>query len=175
MENPMKWKTFAVALLALILSAVPLSAQTYLTTTTLSSAVTSISADTIVVASATTAVAGGYVYIDHEAMLIISVSGTSLRVARGQSGTGGATHASAATVIIFPLAALTGSLPAFGQADPPYGTCTPGNQRFLPIVNVVTGNVWLCRYIAAAAVSRTWASTNIVMQNGVSSLLLSLP
>lgn len=167
-------KRILITLVALLtFAAVPTSAQTYLTSTTLSAAVTSASADTVTVASATTAAAGGMIYVDREAMSIISVSGTSLRVARGQQGTTAATHASGATVIIAPVAALRGALAAFGQSDPPYGTCTPGNHAYLPIVNVVTGNVWLCRYVGTMTV-RTWAATNIVMVNGQTSLLINL-
>ncbi len=165
-------KRILITLVALFLSAVPLSAQTYLTTTTLSNAVTSPSGDTVVLASASTAAVGGALYVDREAMSIIAISGTSIRVARGQLGTSGATHASAATVIIFPVAAQQGALPAYGQSDPPNGTCTPGNHRFLPIVNVVSGNVWLCRFLTAGGV-RQWAATNAVLVT-YNSLLLNL-
>lgn len=166
-------KRILFTLVALLtLWAVPTSAQTYLTSTTLSTAVTSVSADTVVVASASTVAVGGYLYVNHEAMQVVSISGTSIRVARGQQGTAATTHSASATVIVFPVASLQGALPAFGQRDPA-GSCTPGNHRYLPIVNVVSGNVWLCRYVAAGG-ARQWAATNIVMVNGQTSLLINL-
>lgn len=171
----------SVALVALILSAVPVSAQTYLTTTILANAITSPSATSVVVVSATTADVGGYLYIDHEAMLILSISGTTITVARGQQGTAAATHAgdatTGATVIIVPKAALAASgrygLAALGQSDPPAGSCTPSSYRYLPIINVATGNVWTCRWFGSGTqTSKIWAATNIVSLNGQSSLIV---
>jgi hypothetical protein len=172
METNMKLKTVAVVL-ALILSAVPLSAQTYLTTTTLASAVSSASADSVSLTSATGVAAGGVIYVDREAMGVLSVSGTTVRVTRGQLGTKGATHASGADVIIVPAAALQGPLAAVGQSDPPYGSCVTSNYRYLPIINVVTGDVWSCRWSGAGTqTAKQWRATNTIAVNGTGSLIV---
>lgn len=183
MEINMKMKTFGVALLALILSAVPLSAQTFLTTTTLTSAVTSTTQTTFVVLSATTIEVGGMLYLDREAVQVTSVSGLNIGVARGQLGTKANTHAAGtlanggAVVVIVPKAAQAGSGPyglaAIGQVDPPPGSCTTASYRYLPIINAVTGDIWSCRWVGSGTnTSKVWASTNIVMTNGQTSLIV---
>jgi hypothetical protein len=177
METNMKKTTIAVALLALILSAAPSLAQTFLTTTTLGSAVSSATADTVVVASASTVAAGGVLYVDRELMGVVSVSGTTVRVTRGQQGTKAGPHGSGAIVIVGPAASLQGSGPfglsSFGQADPPAGACTTSPYRYLPIVNVVTGDVWSCRWVGSGTqTTKVWAATNIVSVNGQTSLIV---
>lgn len=173
-------KKLILILALLTIAAVPVSAQTYLTTTTLSTAVTSTSANEIVVASATTAEAGGAVYVDHEQMTIISVSGTRLRVQRGANGTNSTTHNASAVVIIAPKAALRGNFPGgvFTQLSRSglSGSCTASNYEYLPIVDVSTGNVYLCWAQGASGpnASRLWHATNTVSINGVYSLLVSL-
>lgn len=162
--------------LALVLTlAAPSLAQTYLTTTTLSSAVVSTTADTVVLASATNVAVGGVLYVDRELMQVIAVSGTTIRVTRGQQGTKAAPHGASSTVIVGPVASLQASGPyglaSFGQADPPMGSCTTSAYRYLPIVNVVTGDVWSCRWVGSST-TKVWAATNIVMTNGQTSLIV---
>jgi hypothetical protein len=178
METLMKRILITLALI-LGLSA-PSLAQTTLTTTTLSNAITSASGQTVVVLSATTVDVGTILYIDHEAMQVNAINGTTLSVSRGVQGTAANTHAGGtggATVIIAPKASLAGNGPfglsVISQSDPPAGTCTPAQYRYLPIINAVTGNVWQCRYIGTGTV-RVWAATNIVAVNGQTSLLVSL-
>lgn len=137
-------------LLAFVAPALPVSAQTYLTSTTLSAAVTSTSQTTINVTSATGFTVGYTLYVDGEAMSITSVSGTTIGVFRGVVGTTARTHASASTVIVGPP-------PAFTTADPGPGSCTVANQAYLPIVNTVNGNVWMCRGVAGVV---KWTATN---------------
>lgn len=179
----MKLKTFAVALIALLLSAVPLSAQTFLTTTTLNTAVTSTTAGTISVLSASTIDVGSILYLDHEAMQVNAINGTTISVSRGVQGTAAGLHAAGlasnggTTVIIAPKASLAGSGPfglaAIGQSDPPAGACTTTAYRYLPIINVVTGNVWSCRWVGTGTqTSRVWAATNIQSVNGQTSLIV---
>jgi hypothetical protein len=178
-------KTLILVLAFLAFAAAPLQAQTYLTTTTLSQAVSNPTGSTpaqtyIVVASATTAEAGGKVFVDHEQMDIVSVSGTRLNVIRGTGGTNATTHNSAAVVIIAPKAALTGNFPGgvFTQLSRGglSGSCTPSNYAYLPIVDVSTGNVYLCWAQGSSGpnASRLWHATNTVSVNGVYSLLLNL-
>lgn len=157
-------KACAALILAVgLFLSVPASAQTYLTSTTLSNATTA-SQTSFVVASASGIVAGGGLYVDREFMTVRSVSGTTITVSRGQSGTVANAHGASRTVIIFPVAAIP---TAVSSTDPSpvdgVGTCTPGAHQYLPIVNVTNGNVWLCRFTAAAQAARVWAATNNVL------------
>lgn len=126
-----------VRVLALILTlAVPatLSAQTALNETTLSAAVTA-SANTVRVASATGAVAGGGIYVDREYMTISSgyVSGTTIPVIRSGRAV---SHAASVPVYIAPAT-------AFVNRDYD-GSCVAANEAYLPRINVTNGNIWDC-------------------------------
>lgn len=112
-----------------------LSAQITMTSTTLSTAVTSTSGTTVVVASATGISAGRFLFIDREFMKVVSVSGTTISVVRGVSGIV-STHASGATVYLGP-----GSY--FINYDHA-GSCTATNELVLPQINVRSGNIWQC-------------------------------
>lgn len=144
--------------------------QTYATNTTLSAAVTSASATTIRVTSATGFTVGYTLYLDGEAMSINAVSGTTITVFRGAFGTMAGTHANGATVIVGPPS-------MFSTMDPPMGSCTPGNYANLPLVNIITGDVWICRYVASSpmggATNRIWTATN-ARNKTYNSLLLTL-
>ena len=144
--------------------------QTYATNTPLSAAVTAASATTIRVTSATGFTVGYVVYIDGEALTINAVSGTTITVFRGAVGTMAGTHANGATVIVGPPN-------MYSTMDPPMGSCTPGNYTNLPLVNVITGDVWICRYVASSpmggATNRVWAATN-ARNKTYNSLLLTL-
>lgn len=163
-------KKILIALVLTLAIAVPVSAQTYLSTTTLSSAVTSQTQRVFNVASAANIAANYQLYIDRELVTVVSVSGTAITVNRSQAPS---THASGATVIIANVAQQQVAFVPNGGAPRP-GTCSLTAQPYLPIVDTDTGNVWLCRYIASAANSRVWAATNVVMVNGVTSLLTTL-
>lgn len=173
-------KRILIVLVALFLSAVPLSAQTYLTTTTLVNAISSPTQSSVVLLSASTAEVGGMLFIDHEALQILSVSGTTIGVARGQQGTKAGTHAGTTTgaiVVILPKASLAASGPfglsALGQSDPPAGSCTTSAYRYLPIINAATGDIWTCRWVGSGTLtSKVWARTNIVSINGQTSLIV---
>lgn len=168
-------RRIVLGLVAVLLVSLPASAQTYLTSTTLSGAVNN-AQTTLVVASATGIAAGGALYIDRELVTVRSVSGTTITVNRGQGGTVANAHGTSRTVIILPAAAL-GAGGAITQVDPSgtdgVGSCTLTSQRYQPIINVTNGNVWLCRYTAAAQTSRVWAATNNVLIT-YNSLLLNL-
>jgi hypothetical protein len=107
-------------------------AQTVLASTTLSSAVSDTSGRLVVVASATgiTAPASGttpvLLLVDRELMRVLSLSGTSISVARGQDGTRAATHVSGATVWVAPPTAI--------YAYPPSGQCTRTNLATVPYI-----------------------------------------
>jgi len=150
-------KTFLIALSLAVALSGSLVAQTatpvYLNNTTLSAAVnttqTTISVASVAAfTSVSQAIAVGQeLFVDLEAMTVLSISGTTLTVRRGVDGTRAMSHASGATV-------LSGPSNAFQQADPPYGSCTTATQIVVPWVNVSNGNVWLCR-------ASVWKATNI--------------
>jgi hypothetical protein len=144
--------TLAAALASLCWQ--PLAAFTQLTSTTLSTAVTSESATTIVVASATgIAVNTTALFVDWEYMTVSGVSGTTITVRRGSGGTRAALHVSGATVLI-------GNPNAFTSVDPA-GGCTIANVLYQPVVNIRNGNWWLCRGTQGTATG-TWQATNVV-------------
>lgn len=147
-------KRVVLGLLAALILSVPASAQTYLTSTTNSAAITS-SQTTFAVASATGIVAGGALYVDREWMIVRSVSGTNITVLRGQGGTVANSHGASRTVVIVPLAAVSlvpQSVDPGGTAG--IGACTASNFQFLPLINVTNGNVWLC-------IASVWSGTNV--------------
>ncbi len=119
--------------LALFL-AVSATAQTALSETTLSAAVTS-SQSFVQVASATGAVAGGGLYVDREFMTIAAsyTSGTTIPVIRRGRAV---THAASVPVYI-------GAAGGFVSRDYD-GSCTAANEDYLPRVNITNGNVWDC-------------------------------
>lgn len=159
--------------LALFSLVSPAFAQTYLTSTTNSAAI-SASQTTFAVASATGIAAGGALYINREYMPVRSVSGTNITVQRGQAGTVANAHGASQTVIIIPAAAVP---TVVTSVDPTpvdgVGTCTLTEHQYLPVINVSNGNVWLCRYTAANQSARRWAATNEVLIT-YNSLLLNL-
>jgi hypothetical protein len=125
--------------LVVLLSFAPANAQTALKQTTLAAAVTSSSSNQIAVASVTGITANNtLLFIDQEALFVEAVSGTTLQVQRGASGTRASTHVSGAGV-------LAGPPNAFASRDP-QGACANGSGVFLysPVVNVTDGLQWLC-------------------------------
>lgn len=126
-----------------------------LTATSLSSAITSTSATTLRVASATGITANNTVlYIEDgpggngEAVFVNSVSGTAIGVTRGYNGTQANMHLSGSVV-------LAGLPPAFVTVDPS-GSCTAASS-YTPTVNIlggangqVGGRQWICSTISAS-------------------------
>ena len=111
-------------------------AQTYLTRTTLTRAVTS-SESRIFVAAATDLTVGAYAYVDRELMRITAVRGTTADVQRGYAG-GGAASAHAAGTLVH-----LGPGAAFASTDAT-GSCTATAERSLPHINTTTGRLWDC-------------------------------
>ncbi|HYC00466.1 MAG TPA: hypothetical protein VEC57_15115 [Candidatus Limnocylindrales bacterium] len=141
----MTLKTFSRAavavLLGLLLYTVPVPTQTATTSTTLSSAVTSTSANTVVLASATNVDAGGAIYVGSERMDVVSVSGTTAQVRRGMGGSRASTHASGAVVYVASSSQKAG---VFRSDQRPGGTCTRANEPFLPQIDAAAGVIWDC-------------------------------
>lgn len=163
MKGVISMKRIALGLVLALLVSVSASAQTYLTSTTNSAAI-SASQTTFAVASATGIAAGGALYINREYMTVRSVSGTNITVTRGQAGTVANAHGASQTVIIIPAAAIPTVVTSVDPAATVgVGTCTLTDWQYLPIINVTNGNVWMCRYTAAAQSSRVWAATNNVL------------
>jgi hypothetical protein len=125
--------------LSLFLVALGVSlAQTPLVQTTLSGAVTP-GQTNIVLASVTGVVANTtLLFVDKEAISVISVSGTTVHVQRGASGTRASGHVTGSGVLVGPANAFV--------AVDPQGSCTAGAGVFLytPVVNVTNGLEWLC-------------------------------
>jgi hypothetical protein len=114
-------------------------AQTPLTATTLSAGIDS-SQRTFKIASATGVTANATeLFIDNEALPVVAISGTTVSVApRGSAGTRAMGHISGAMVLAGPPQAFVGYDPS--------GSCTAGQGLFqyTPVVNINTGNQWLC-------------------------------
>lgn len=137
-----------VAVLALAVCAPLAHAQTNLTQTTISAAITSSSAQVISVASATginapaplTGNTAGtqtqtVLYIDQEEMFVTGVNGKFITVIRGYNSTQGVTHASGAVVWV--------ATPQQLYTIPPQGSCTVANT-VNPYIDVINGQFWLC-------------------------------
>lgn len=162
-------KIAALLVLVFGLLAGPLFAQTTITQTTLSAALSAPAQGapntTVTLASATgvvtpTATAtGSELFVDQEAMIVQSlVAGTTTtyNVIRGWDGTNaGATgagiqHASGALVYVGPAAGVFGS--PFVLSDPPVGNCTLSGEVYSLRVNTRNGRVWQCTGSTTAAV-----------------------
>ena len=153
--------------LALLLSIVALGAfgQITMTQTTLSQAADA-RATVVHVASATgIAEAGNLIdgslgppsgagaiilYVDKEAMRVVSFRGTAVTVSRGYAGTKAAAHASGAVAYI-------GQAGRYALSDPA-GPCTVTSSTVLPRVVIPTGKVFRCigsNWVASGEVFRT--------------------
>jgi G:T/U-mismatch repair DNA glycosylase len=84
-------------------AAVAFDEQTTIAGTTLDGAISSTSATSVPVASASTLRADQVILVGSEQMSISSISGNTLTVARGHNSTTAATHSDGATVSVFPI------------------------------------------------------------------------
>lgn len=151
-------KLLLASVLMVLASALPSAAQTALTATTLASAITSSSGKIIVVSSATgitapasaaapfTSPTATVLFVDNEEMFVQAINSTTITVIRGYNSTKANPHVSGAMV-------LAGPPQAFVVYDPS-GACTNGQGVFLysPVVNVRTGNQWLCSTVTGKVV-----------------------
>ena len=148
-------KNFTFVFLMLALSVIG-SAQTALTHTTLSSAVTA-TTNTFIVASATGISAGTNLYVIDfhsvigELVVVRSVSSTTLTVTRG--GGFQRAHVSGARVVIAPTPS------AFYNRNPK-GACTAASTLYTPWINTTTGEQWLCSTVTLSWVPGFGALTN---------------
>ena len=166
-------KTFLSLLVTVLLfAAVPVSAQTYLTDTTLSASITSTQTQ-FRVASATDIAAGGALYIDHELMDVTAVSGTLITVSRTWRP---AAHASGAGVTIATFAQKSRVMLSHDGARRA-GVCSTSTSviaatalatvtgGILPIIDIDTGDLYGC--VRGANSAWLWVTTNSQTVNGV--------
>lgn len=76
-------------------------------------------------------------YVDKEAMGVMSINGTSISVQRGLDGTKQSAHATSAPVWI-------GAPNYFSLNSDPTGACTSTNEAALPRFFEMSGNGWTC-------------------------------
>lgn len=174
----MKTYVKLLTLISLLACATPVAAQTYNTTTTLSTAITdrTCNSRTLNIASTTGWSAGMQFYIDHELFNVNSVvSSTQVTATRCVASTSAELH-TASSVVIWGPASMFQIGDTDGQGRATYGACTATNYQYLPIVNVVNGNVWLCRAFGSSAptTSTQWTGTNSTFLT-YNSLLTKLP
>lgn len=146
-------KKILLALTLLIFAAGPVSAQQYVTTTTLSGAITS-SATQLTLASGTNVQAGGALYIDQEFIPITSCQNASCTIVNVARTNKPAAHVSSqqvfvATVALKPLIMLTHSA-AFrvGQCSTSTSSVRStalANIVALPIIDIDQATVYDCR------------------------------
>lgn len=153
----------AVFLAALVLLTVgPVQAQTVLSSTTLSSAMTDTSGRVMNVTSATGFVAPGVgltsvvALVDREIMNVTAVTGTVISVARGSDATRATPHVSGATVTVALRSAVVSYIPA--------GACTRANLQYVPLIvagspglGVEVGSTYDCLGVGAAG---QWVKTS---------------
>jgi hypothetical protein len=138
----------ALLICFMLISPQSVIAQTATTTTTLSTAITSTTTTTVTLASATNVAAGGFLYILDpgsigEVLTVNTsyVSGTTIPVRRGASGTRASLHGTTAIVYV----AQPGNMGRTVLRDNrPQGACTATNEPYLPVVFVPAGEVWNC-------------------------------
>lgn len=136
--------------IVLVLVAIPIQAQSPMTPTSLSAAITATD-NQIVVASATGFAAGYTVVIDGEAMTVRTgyVSGTTIPVVRGGLyGTVQGPHATSSPVYFGP-----GNY--FASYAPPPGNCTSTNEVALPRI-VIQRDVSIFNCSGGSSTTQTW-------------------
>ncbi len=126
------------------------------TAAALSAAVSSTTATTLTVDSASGMSQGQWLYVDREAMRITDVSGTTITVIRGIQGIV-TTHGAGATVYV-------AASSAFNLAPPPNNSCsTPSTLNLY--IDVQGGGIYQC-------VNQVWRTLNIVGPAPVGSVLV---
>lgn len=167
-------KKIILSLLVVLAMAVPVSAQTFLTNTTLSSAVSTTTQNVWVVASATNIEVGGQLFVDQELVTVLAVSGTNITVAR--TGRPMIHSASAVVFVATKAQRITNFLPH--SAAVRSGQCSTSTSSTnsvalsgmtLPIVDTDTGDMYGCRRNGAGG-SWVWNVTNVVGLNGAGSV-----
>lgn len=157
-------RSLSIVLGLLLGLAVSATAQTYNATTTLTTAITDRTCNnrTITVASTSGWVAGMQAYLDSELLNINSVpSSTTAVVARCTASTPPELHAASSVIFWGPVTMFQIGA-TDGQSHRLFGRCTVTDYPFLPLIDILTGNVYLCRAFGTAApnTSAQWTWTN---------------
>ncbi len=123
--------------------------QTATTATTTTAAITTTTAGTVKLTSATNVSAGGFLYTgDGEVMRVAGsyVSGLTVPVVRGASGTLAATHPSGIDVYVFAPGnqARVGLMSGPEPGSNPSGSCTATSLTLLPVFNTTTNTRYDC-------------------------------
>ena len=170
-------KNILIALFVLLVSVLPVQAQTYLDDTTTTAALTASSTDNVVALASVTGVAvGGYLYIDHELMQVRSINGLRVTVNRATApaATKPAAHGSGSVVYVANAArAAVTMLPS--AAAQRAGRCVLSDYQYLPIIDVETGDMYACRYAASGSTFMTWLRLNVQGLNGAGSITTAWP
>lgn len=147
------FRMIALAALVGVLGTLPAVAQTTVPTTTNSVAI-SATTNQVSLVSVSGVVAGTGLYLDKEAMSVISVTGLVVRVIRGVDGTAVAAHAISTTVYEGPAPSnnVQGQGP-FWSSDPPQPVCVAASEQYSLRINVTAGRIWKC-------VNATWGLIN---------------
>ena len=117
-----------------------------MTRTTLSANVSS-TATALGVASATGFTVGNGIWVDFEQMEIVSITGTSIGVRRGQNGTRAEAHDSGDGILTGVRVGGPNGGGHFNNQDPDFGEdCTRGAAQatHMPWINVRTGWLFIC-------------------------------
>jgi hypothetical protein len=140
------------------------SAQTYNTTTTLTTAITDRNCTnrTLTVGSTSGWAAGMQFYMDSELFNVNSVpSSTTVVASRCVASTPPELHAASSVIFWGPVTMFqVGATDGLGRKL--FGRCTVTDYAYLPLIDILTGNVYLCRAFGTAApnTSAQWTWTN---------------
>jgi len=126
----------AFTLLAAFALVSQVEAQTAITNTTISAAITSTSATQFTVASATGFSVNYIAVMDNEARRITAINGLVISATRGASGTRPSTHISGSAVYVGPGDYFA----TYDRA----GSCTAANELVSPVINVANGKRFTC-------------------------------
>lgn len=145
-----------VLLLSLVAGLVPASAQTAITTTTITEPVTNAApTQTILTVAATTGMAvNGVLYLDGSVYRILAISGLNVTVIQQRQP---ATHLDNAKVWVVPLAAQVGQNPVGSCIRSTAGTVAQGYSPYTIMFNLTTGDMATCR---GATGGLRWYITN---------------
>lgn len=170
-------KKIILSLLVALSLAAPVSAQTFLTNTTLASAVSTTTQRTVSLTSATGVEVGGQLYVDAEVMTVTAISGTTITVNRFQRP---AIHSALAVVFVGTKAqSQTNFLPhnaAFRSGQCSTSTSSTNSVALagmtLPVIDTDTGDMYGCRRNGSGG-AWVWNVTNVLGLNGAGSIPLA--
>ena len=161
----MKTLRYPLLIFALLVTCSGLvSAQTYNTTTTLTNAITDRTCNTRTMTFGSTSgwVARMSIFIDAELFIIQSVTNSTQAVMERCSPPTAPTLHSASSVVFWGPNSMFQQGATDGQGRRLFGACTVTDYAYLPIIDITTGNVYLCRKFGTAApnTAAQWTWTN---------------